>query len=752
MIKYIHHGKMLAKQNPLGQKVIRFSQRLLLATLIALLMASCSTPPLKPLAQSIAEQQKASALNAQAAQNIAHPTTTKPSNKANAPLSISEKGKFLYSILIDRNVAEINPITKLYELSPEEKNSLFTILLPNSKVDKSTRESHELIKVYSSGVHPDYNYEREPKLDSIFIDKTFNSILTRNQNLQNNVMFSTSFDEEKFLNIAKVAVDWVEKNIKFAVSMITPEESGSEYSTITFSITHKPNTKIQDVIFRINQSALLGRLKSQTTNGRIFTTMVYELGIPFGKHKIEADIQAQTGESAQEESLVNNTYRTKPTLHLVAIGINEFPYLPSSSTLKNAVNDAKLVKKIFETKGKHIFQSKMEIMPHLLSYSQTTKKGIEDLVNRVRQQVKPNDYFVMFVSSHGLIKNNKYYFTPSDFSYELDSKKIDEYAIQNGFGDEQISDYLINIPTIFRMVILDTCHAGQEVEHIKSLIDQVPTGRQDGISVLASAKNTQLALDVYKGQGLFTYILAEGLKGKADYNGDAIVDSMEIAYYVQSNVGRVARTELMHAQDAVVMPNPKTSYNRRFELTYLEQTAFNNFRPNIFTPRESELYLQGIERNDSQLMNGIINNNERHKYEKSNWVPTELLESDKVIDILAKLKNIDFNLMFDSDSSQLPPEDIKRIELIANALNSPQLTNKKIFVEGHTDSDGERDYNQRLSQKRVNTVIKIFRDKFGVSKDRMLGLGLGEQYPLADNRTNNGKTKNRRVSIFIYDE
>ena len=56
-----------------------------------------------------------------------------------------------------------------------------------------------------------------------------------------------------------------------------------------------------------------------------------------------------------------------------------------------------------------------------------------------------------------------------------------------------------------------------------------------------------------------------------------------------------------------------------------------------------------------------------------------------------------------------------------------------------------------LSQRRANSVTRLLTDKFGVKSERLTSLGFGEIYPVSDNSTTQGKAKNRRVSIFIYE-
>ena len=55
-----------------------------------------------------------------------------------------------------------------------------------------------------------------------------------------------------------------------------------------------------------------------------------------------------------------------------------------------------------------------------------------------------------------------------------------------------------------------------------------------------------------------------------------------------------------------------------------------------------------------------------------------------------------------------------------------------------------------LSQRRADSVTKLLQDKFGIEGKRLTSLGFGKTYPVATNETDEGKAKNRRVTIFVY--
>jgi outer membrane protein OmpA-like peptidoglycan-associated protein len=70
----------------------------------------------------------------------------------------------------------------------------------------------------------------------------------------------------------------------------------------------------------------------------------------------------------------------------------------------------------------------------------------------------------------------------------------------------------------------------------------------------------------------------------------------------------------------------------------------------------------------------------------------------------------------------------------------------KLEVQGHTDNVGGDDYNQKLSDSRANAVLEWLRAK-GIAADRLTAHGYGLQVPIADNGSDEGRAKNRRVEI-----
>ena len=71
----------------------------------------------------------------------------------------------------------------------------------------------------------------------------------------------------------------------------------------------------------------------------------------------------------------------------------------------------------------------------------------------------------------------------------------------------------------------------------------------------------------------------------------------------------------------------------------------------------------------------------------------------------------------------------------------------RVEIGGHSDSTGAEKANQALSEKRAQSAKKYIQDKFNVPDDRMTVKGYGSTKPIADNNTNEGRAKNRRVEF-----
>ena len=101
---------------------------------------------------------------------------------------------------------------------------------------------------------------------------------------------------------------------------------------------------------------------------------------------------------------------------------------------------------------------------------------------------------------------------------------------------------------------------------------------------------------------------------------------------------------------------------------------------------------------------------------------------------------------FDFDKSVLKPEGKAKLDDLAGKVKGINL--EVIIAVGHTDSVGTDAYNQKLSVRR-SEAVKAYLVSQGIEKSRVYTEGQGEKQPVADNKTAEGRSKNRRVEIEV---
>lgn len=112
------------------------------------------------------------------------------------------------------------------------------------------------------------------------------------------------------------------------------------------------------------------------------------------------------------------------------------------------------------------------------------------------------------------------------------------------------------------------------------------------------------------------------------------------------------------------------------------------------------------------------------------------------------MMTIDSDVLFPTNSSYLSDNAKSALDkFVALVKNHSQAY---IQVDGHTDATGTVEYNQWLSEKRANSV-KVYLQEAGISSNRIDTKGVGQTQPIGDNKTKEGRKKNRRVEITILD-
>ena len=170
------------------------------------------------------------------------------------------------------------------------------------------------------------------------------------------------------------------------------------------------------------------------------------------------------------------------------------------------------------------------------------------------------------------------------------------------------------------------------------------------------------------------------------------------------------------------------SFNKRAFKIYIDGTRIANI-PNMSQPANFAF--------DLFPMNGA----------KTNYV-TNIRLAQGAVPLYDRMmsdgKFITYGITFDVGKATIKPESMGEINRIVQLMTeNPDL---KFSVEGHTDSTGNATSNQTLSEQRSQAIVAKLVE-LGIAQDRLTAVGKGQNSPIADNNTDEGRAKNRRVEF-----
>ena len=108
------------------------------------------------------------------------------------------------------------------------------------------------------------------------------------------------------------------------------------------------------------------------------------------------------------------------------------------------------------------------------------------------------------------------------------------------------------------------------------------------------------------------------------------------------------------------------------------------------------------------------------------------------------------DVLFSTNKAQLKSGGMRNVQKLADFLK--RYPQRRVLVEGYTDTTGSHSLNQELSERRASTVRKALVDVMGISSDRVITRGYGEEFPVAGNDTAASRQLNRRVEIILSDD
>ena len=178
------------------------------------------------------------------------------------------------------------------------------------------------------------------------------------------------------------------------------------------------------------------------------------------------------------------------------------------------------------------------------------------------------------------------------------------------------------------------------------------------------------------------------------------------------------------------------SFNKRAIKMYINGIRVANI-PNAAKPASLQIYMR----------RSVVHSKEDFKYPPNAGITNIRLAKGAVPlydRMMSDGKFITYGITFDVGKSTIKPESMGEINRIVQLMTeNPDL---KFSVEGHTDSTGNPASNQTLSEQRSQAIVAKLVE-LGIAQNRLTAVGKGQNSPIADNNTDEGRAKNRRVEF-----
>ena len=255
-----------------------------------------------------------------------------------------------------------------------------------------------------------------------------------------------------------------------------------------------------------------------------------------GENRVTAIAYNAAGLIASEAAAVTVTRTVaasapKPRLHVLAIGIDR--YEVGRFRLNFAVADATGLTRALSAAGRDVYS---EVNVVTVLDGQATRDGIEAAFKGLAAQVRPEDTFVFFLAGHGKTEDGEFHFLPVGFGAAGDAS-----VTAGGIASRQWQDWFASVPALKSVLLFDACESGSmAVRGIERSTAMDRLIKATGRTIITAAAETEAANEGYRGHGIFTYAVLDGL-AKADADGDGEILVTELSSYVFKTVQATSR-------------------------------------------------------------------------------------------------------------------------------------------------------------------------------------------------------------------
>jgi len=242
----------------------------------------------------------------------------------------------------------------------------------------------------------------------------------------------------------------------------------------------------------------------------------FPISLVEGENRIEIHAASADGSWESEPAVLTLRYAEpleKPELYVLAVGIND--YQREEMRLEYATVDAQAMAALFQRRGPELYK---QAHVHVLEDESATRSGILRAIRGVGQVARKQDTVIVFLAGHGTVVDSRYYFLPHDF--ERTSNSLEEDVRSQGLPTTDIGTALAAVPSLKRMLLLDTCQSGGAVAAARTARDPFALrgaierlARAEGAFSIAGVATSEKAAEVSDlGHGVLTYSLLAGLR------------------------------------------------------------------------------------------------------------------------------------------------------------------------------------------------------------------------------------------------
>ncbi len=298
---------------------------------------------------------------------------------------------------------------------------------------------------------------------------------------------------------------------------------------------------------RVSTDALLDT-RTEEQQKLIKKIMSFQVVASEGENTFKVIASNEMDIESQSETLTMTFEGQKPpsVLHIITVGINQ--YKDSRLNLDYSVADAMEIAGVFKTA---VLKSYDQLKQIPLRDQEATRSNILTQLKQLKT-LPQQDALVIYLAGHGLAVNGEWYYLP----HETLLQDNETYYTQVGISASEIQKSLADTQIQKILVMIDACYSGAGLSAFRKLQDTQrhfsrAMSQSVGVVVMAATRKDQEAAELSDlGHGLFTYVVTDGMKGKADFKPqNQLVSAHEVAEFSTQTIPQFSRKYLGAAQE-----------------------------------------------------------------------------------------------------------------------------------------------------------------------------------------------------------